>query len=333
MQLSSRQKKVLLSIVNIYSKTHKPVSSEDVLKASKINISSATIRNDMQKLQHLKYIYQQHTSGGRVPTDKALRLYFELIEQVYSHNEYKMELPKNYKFYDLNIMFENISKMISSILDGLIIFEYPDPKYIYITRCVVSPLTENNYVVTLLTNLGLTISRTVDNYGLPNCKELEEMLNSGLNGKSLDEIFIGIRNQSIQSDDERVTNIFNLINGLLDEFTRKKYIVNGLEKIIAYSKPSLETIESLTMIIENETIKDELFKDLEFSKDLNLFFGKDINSKALKNYVFFYTSYCKGFDAIGRSLLIVDKYNDYEKVFKVLKEYNSRFSEIISKNL
>jgi len=291
------------------------------------------VRNDMQKLQHLKYIYQQHASGGRIPTDEALKMYFEIIDEVFSRKEAFIDLPKNYKFYDLNHMFENISKMISSLLNGLVIFEYPDPKYIYITRAVVTPLTEYAFVVSFMTNLGMTISRTVDSYGLPKAKELEMMLNSGLTGKSLQEIFLGVKNQYFQTDDIRVSNMMELIKGLLDEFARKKYIVYGLEKIISSTKPSLECIESLTMLIENDGIKNEIFKGLEYSTDIKLFFGNDINSKSLKNLGFFYSSYCKDSHTIGRILFIGDKFNEYEKIYKVLKEYNSRFSEIISKNL
>ncbi|MDN5342125.1 hypothetical protein OF820_05200 [Oceanotoga sp. DSM 15011] len=333
MELTSRQKEVLLSIVKIYIKEHKPVSSDDVLSNSSIKASSATIRNDMQKLQHLKYIYQQHTSGGRIPTDAALFLYFNIIDEAYSKNGTYMEMPKDYKFYDLNLMYENISKMISDILNGMVLFEYPNPKYIYITRAVVTPLTDYNYVVNLMTNLGMTITRTVDIYGLPHYKELEEMLNIGLKGKSFNSVFEAIKNQNFQTDDIRVINMYNLIEVLLNEFSRNKYIINGLEKIISFHKPGYDSIKSLSMIIENDEIKDEIFKDLDYSRDIKVFFGNDIGFRSLRNFAFFYTSYCMSSNSIGRLLFITEKYSDYEKIYNTIKEYTSRFSEIISKNL
>ena len=333
MKLSKRQKDVLLTIVELYSMSTKPVSSDDVIRNSGIQASSATIRNDMQKLQHLSYIYQQHTSGGRIPTDKALKLYFEIIEEAYGEEQNYLEMPRDYKFYDLNIMFENLSEIISSTLDGLVIFEYPDPKYIYVTRAVVTPLTEYHYVVILLTNLGMTISRTVESYGLPAAKELENMLNDGLAGKSLFDIIYASKTQKLKTEDIRLTNMFNLIEILLNEFSRNKYLIKGLEKIISKFKPNIESVDSLTKIIENDNIKDEIFSNIDYSHDLNVFFGSELNTKSLKNFAFFSTSYSLGSNPIGRMLFITDKFCNYEKIYKIIKEYNSRFSEIISKNL
>ncbi|BBE30368.1 heat-inducible transcription repressor HrcA [Tepiditoga spiralis] len=331
--LSQRQKDILLSIVDIYIKYKKPVSSDDVLKYSRVKASSATIRNDMQKLQRLKYIYQQHTSGGRIPSDRALELYFEIVKDVYSKTEKMLDIPKEYKFYDLNIMIENMSKIVSEILEGMIIFEYPNPRYVFITRCVVTPLTESHYVVTFLTNLGMTISRTVEKYGLPISSELEKMLNKGLSGKSIQELLSAVNSESYKTDDIRIKNMFSMINSLLNEFSRNKYHVTGLEKIISHCKNNIESIESLTMMVENDEIKDKIFDKIEFSNDINIFFGDDLNARALKNFSFFNTSYSLSSNSIGRVLLITDKYKNYEKVYKVLKEYVSRFSEIISKNL
>ncbi|MCP5454772.1 MAG: hypothetical protein H7A30_00660 [Thermotogae bacterium] len=332
-ELTERQKEVLINVVKFYIKENRPVSSEDVLSFSEIKASSATIRNDMQKLQKLKYIYQQHTSGGRIPTDKALKIYFEIIEEVYSKKNLSLDIPKEYKFYDLNLMFENISKIVSNLLRGMVIFEYPDPKYIIITRAVVAPLTDYNYVVTLLTNLGMTISRTVEVYGLPGPHDLEKMLNEGLMGKSLMEIYRAFGSKDIKTDDLRVLNMYDLIEALLNEFSRNKYIVSGFEKLISNYKPNIDTLESLSMLVENDEIKEEIFSQLDFSRDIKIFFGNEISSKSLRNYAFFYSSYCMDMNSVGRMVFVTNKYTDYEKTYTVIKEYLSRFSEIISKNL
>ncbi|PNR94649.1 heat-inducible transcriptional repressor HrcA [Petrotoga sp. 9PWA.NaAc.5.4] len=330
--LHNRQREILKTIVELYIKTGKPISSEDVLKNSNIKASSATIRNDMQKLQRLGYIYQQHSSGGRIPRDPALKIYFEMIKSTYNLTDTHIDIPKKYKFYDLNLMFQNLSEMLSNVLDGLVILEYPDSKYVFITRVVVSPLTETHSVITILTNLGLTISRTVEIYGLPPSKELEKFLNNGLVGKSFSSLFYILTASKSEVEDLRITNFLEIIENITHEFKRTRYLVNGLEKIISKTKTDLDAIETLASIIENDTIKEEFFKSLDFDNDISLFFGNDFNSKTLKNLAFLCTTYRLNSNPLGKILFITQKYCDYEKIYLLLKEYISRLSEIISKN-
>ncbi|MDD5743500.1 MAG: heat-inducible transcription repressor HrcA, partial [Mesotoga sp.] len=80
--LNSRQVRVLYCISREYISTGKPVSSKQVLEHSNLNFSSATVRNDMRKLEFLGYINQPHTSAGRVLTDKGLRFYLDSIKSI-----------------------------------------------------------------------------------------------------------------------------------------------------------------------------------------------------------------------------------------------------------
>ncbi|MDN5346038.1 MAG: heat-inducible transcriptional repressor [Petrotoga sp.] len=331
--LHDRQKEILKTIVELYIKNEKPVSSDEVLENSNIKASSATIRNDMQKLQKLGYIYQQHSSGGRIPTNPALKIYFQMIKDAYNQEDTHIEIPKKYKFYDLNLMFQSLSELLANTLEGLVIFEYPNPKYVYITRVTVTPLMEANNVITILTNLGLAVSRTVEIYGLPPSTELENILNNGLVGKSFHSLFMFLSAPKFETEDLRVTNFIEILGHLTSEFNRKKYIISGLEKIISQSIPDLEAIETLASMVENDTIKEGIFKLLDFTDDIEILFGEDLNSKALKKMVFFYTTYKLNADPLGRVLFITQKYCNYEKNYYFLREYISRLSEIISKNL
>ncbi|MBS4168202.1 heat-inducible transcriptional repressor HrcA [Parachlamydia sp. AcF125] len=74
---SNRERQVLLGLVEYYLNTGKPVGSHTLQGAGFENISSATIRNYFANLEQEGYLSQQHTSSGRVPTNKALRLYTE----------------------------------------------------------------------------------------------------------------------------------------------------------------------------------------------------------------------------------------------------------------
>lgn len=72
-----RKKKVLQAIINHFVETAEPVGSNTILVSYQFHVSPATIRNDMMILEEEGYIYQPHTSAGRIPTDKGYRLFVD----------------------------------------------------------------------------------------------------------------------------------------------------------------------------------------------------------------------------------------------------------------
>ena len=79
MELSERKIKILQTIIRTYLETGEPVGSRTISKDTDLNLSSATIRNEMSDLEEMGYIIQPHTSAGRIPTDKAYRLYVDTM--------------------------------------------------------------------------------------------------------------------------------------------------------------------------------------------------------------------------------------------------------------
>ena len=77
MELADRKRKILRAIVEGYISTGEPVGSKTLLLETGINVSPATIRNDMADLTQNGYLYQPHTSAGRIPTQKACRYYID----------------------------------------------------------------------------------------------------------------------------------------------------------------------------------------------------------------------------------------------------------------
>ena len=76
-ELDERKLKILHAIIQNYLETGEPVGSRTISKYADLNLSSATIRNEMADLEELGYIIQPHTSAGRIPTDKGYRLYVD----------------------------------------------------------------------------------------------------------------------------------------------------------------------------------------------------------------------------------------------------------------
>ena len=72
--LNERKLVILKAIIQNYLETGEPVGSRTLSKYTDLNVSAATIRNEMSDLEEMGYIIQPHTSAGRVPSDKGYRL-------------------------------------------------------------------------------------------------------------------------------------------------------------------------------------------------------------------------------------------------------------------
>ena len=75
MDLSERQLQILQAIITDYGENAEPVGSRSIAKKYDLGVSPATIRNEMSDLEEMGYLTHPHTSAGRVPSDKAYRLY------------------------------------------------------------------------------------------------------------------------------------------------------------------------------------------------------------------------------------------------------------------
>ncbi len=77
-----RKQAILRWIIQEFTRIKKPIGSQLIAKKGKFNLSSASIRNIMKELENEGYLYQSHTSGGRIPTDKAYRFYVNYLSEV-----------------------------------------------------------------------------------------------------------------------------------------------------------------------------------------------------------------------------------------------------------
>ena len=95
MELTERKKRILQAIVETYIETAEPVGSKVVAEKARLDVSTATIRNEMSDLESMGLLEQPHTSAGRVPSPKGYRLYVnELMEHSWGQ--------KMVRFYDLD---------------------------------------------------------------------------------------------------------------------------------------------------------------------------------------------------------------------------------------
>ena len=119
MDLDERKKIILQAVIKNYLETGEPVGSRTISKYTDLNLSSATIRNEMADLEELGYIFQPHTSAGRIPTDKGYRIYVD--DMLSSKNDELLRKNRQLeeKEESLRTMQESMDKRVDRIEEVL----------------------------------------------------------------------------------------------------------------------------------------------------------------------------------------------------------------------
>lgn len=115
--MTERQIAILTAIIEQYAEVASPVGS--VTLAKLFNVSSATIRSEMAKLEELDLIAQPHTSAGRIPTDKGYRFYVNILT---NQTEYNQELDRSARAIEARVSTygTRADRAIRSAVDSLV---------------------------------------------------------------------------------------------------------------------------------------------------------------------------------------------------------------------
>ena len=120
MELSARKKKVLTVVVEEYIRTAEPVGSKAIAGTPGLDVSSATIRNELAELTQMGYLEQPHTSAGRIPTPLGYRIYVnELMERQKLSVEETEEINRglDQRLQALDKLMADVGKLTSSLTD------------------------------------------------------------------------------------------------------------------------------------------------------------------------------------------------------------------------
>jgi len=120
--ITDRQEKLLNFIIKEYVKTAKPVGSALVAKKGDFDLGPASLRSEMCELEQAGYLSQLHTSGGRVPTDKAYRFY---VNNLNAEKDVSLDIRKQMRQFlrEINNPLElnkAIARLVSEFSDNLV---------------------------------------------------------------------------------------------------------------------------------------------------------------------------------------------------------------------
>lgn len=161
LDLTSRQRQILKSIVDNYIATAEPVGSKLLAEMRFDKLSPATIRNEMSELESLGYIEKPHTSSGRVPSPLGYRLYVDELMAHYRNTSSeisKMQSAIAQKSRELERTLEVASAIISEMTNQAAVSLSTRHKKFRVKKIEFIPIDENSYAL-----VGITVPHAVTN--------------------------------------------------------------------------------------------------------------------------------------------------------------------------
>ncbi len=157
MGLDARKLGILKAIIDEYIMSASPVGSRAISKHEEFNLSSATIRNEMADLEELGYLEQPHTSAGRVPSDKAYRLYVDHMMQRAALSDEEIKLIRAHmgtKLDEVESIMKQTAQALSAVTNYTAMVMPPMLSSNRLRHIQLVPLREGRALVVIVTTAG-----------------------------------------------------------------------------------------------------------------------------------------------------------------------------------
>jgi len=290
--MDKRQKQILNATVEQYIDNAEPIGSQSLQKNTGFEVSSATLRNELKKLDEEGYLTQIHTSSGRVPTDLGYRFYVENIADspVLSSDEESVINEFKWVGKTLRETLDEITTMMTEITDYTTLVVMPN-MFLDALRAVHFVLVDiDTVLVVLLNSMGvnnevlLKISERVSQEDLD---KLSRWLSEKLSGKPFQPLsksqFEQLRMELPQANKVMAEINKKLTRSINKQKSEQHLITKGVGNMITL--PEFENIELtknvITTLEENKLLL-ELFSSYIEKEDVRVVIGDENQLQSLK---------------------------------------------------
>ncbi|MDR0918512.1 MAG: heat-inducible transcriptional repressor HrcA [Oscillospiraceae bacterium] len=329
--MEERKIEILKLVIDEYIRTGEPVSSKAVTELLKSKVSPATVRNDMNVLEHLGYLEQPHTSSGRIPTFAGFRLYIEKIMP-------QTELPPE-EIERLNgsigdnpteeSIIHNAATALAEVTQCAVAITNLAPRFSLISKVEIIPTGKRLYVILLITSDGgikNKACRLEFDLTTEQLENFENYMRKNLEGIPLETLTDEHIEKLSEALGTYITALTPLVQGLKDIGVAKPEVDIKGEKNLLTSE-ELDKNQVVKFIEEKDTIAKIL--DDTFS-DLRVVFGQENDGFIIGNSSMLVSKYKKGDKVAGSLGLVGPMRLDYQKVIPYLKFYTDKITDLIT---
>ena len=252
--LIDRQVLILQSIVENFIATNQPVGSKQI--AQNIDFSSATIRNDMSKLEKEGLIKKTHISSGRVPSEKGYRYYVDYIKKDYELSNSENEKLKQLSGGDIvseNNYLEKNAIVLSDLTDCTAVILAPTKTDRRINKIEVILLSSHSILVILVTNIGEVFQQNYKldaDFTVEDIAEINKLLQSYFYDVDMATAHVMIHGELEKYLKNKVNNydmIVVALNRLLQNKIKKTVALGGKYNLL--KQPDIDNVEKLKEVV------------------------------------------------------------------------------------
>ncbi len=340
--LDDRKLKVLYAIISSYITNGEPIGSRTISKKYNLGVSSATIRNEMSDLEELGYLNKPYTSAGRIPSDKAYRLYVDtLMKNIRSDidSREKAEIKNNLmkEVMEIDQLIQNSAKILSKITNYTSIAITPQINQSTLKHIQLIPIDNNEILIIIVNDSGIvrnTIFKMEENISEEQLTAISNFLNSKLKGLTLDKVSREIDTVMLKElyDFRNVVgNIIPIINQSLDEIEDVEIFADGMMNIFNFPeyKDIAKAKTLLSFIEDKDLMVGILLKD--FYNDIEITIGDENSYDELKDCSLITATYKFDGNTVGKIGVIGPTRMDYINAINAVNLLSLNISEILDK--
>lgn len=341
-ELDERKTKILNAIICNYLDTGEPVGSRTISKYTDLNLSSATIRNEMSDLEEMGYIIQPHTSAGRIPSDKGYRFY---VDNLITERDSQIQEMKDFVIESTEKMgnaLKQVAKMLAANTNYATMISAPTSYAKKIKFIQLSQVDPNHILAVIVMDGNLVKNKIMDvndELDAENMLKLNILLNSSLNGLSAEEINLALITRlkdQAGMHSKLVGDVLDAIAQTVTEEEDLQIYTSGATNIFKY--PELSDTARASELINAFEEKKELVSlvtkrlgDKE-NTGIKVYIGDESPIQTMKDCSVVTATYELEDGVKGTIGIIGPKRMDYEKVMDSLTNLKEKLDTIFHKS-
>lgn len=339
--LGDRKLKILHAIIQTYLETGEPVGSRTISKYTDLNLSSATIRNEMADLEEMGYIIQPHTSAGRIPSDKGYRLYVDMLMQEKEQELSEIQEQMLQKADKMEQLLKQAARVLANSTNYATMVSTPMVSTNKLKFIQLSMVDEEQVIAVIVMD-GNVIKNKIINIAEPisneNLLKLNMLLNTTLTGMPIEEINLGLvarLKEQAGIHSEVVGNVLDAVADAIQVDEDMQIYTSGATNIFKY--PELSDKQSAQEIISAFEEKQQLTElvtqtlSQEDNTGIQVYIGNETPVQTMKDCSVVTATYELGDGMKGTIGIIGPKRMDYEHVLKSMKRLQNELDQMFHK--
>lgn len=339
MELDNRKIMILKAVIRNYMETGEPVGSRTISKLPDCKLSSATIRNEMCDLEDMGYLIQPHTSAGRIPSDQGYRFY---VDEILKEKQAEVQELKDQMFQRvdrLELVLKRMARLIASKTNYAAMISSPSAHKARIKLLQLSRMDAHRLLAVIVVEGNIISNRIIPAETEISDQELLNLnilLNTTLNGLTINEINLDIMRQLKQDAGAQKELVEHILNELSESFSNDEDLqiyTSGATNVFKY--PELTDGNSASRIIDTFEEKDRLrrlLKEVNTGEDeehhgIQVFIGDESPVPEMNDCSMVTANYDLGGGLRGTIGIVGPKRMDYEKVLTTLRSLMSQLDQ------